>query len=214
MNFYIIRYLILIISLLALIYITKKRIVKLTKKRLILIIVIGNILCWMPYEKLFLSFYTPEKAFSYSFPNYEICKTLENNDYTFFLYKKVNTYSLTYFSKNSRDKWLFKNPLFLNDVELNSRVGIKIIERLNSYKRMYLYRLVAQNKIVFGNFANLISTAGIYLKNYAKSVDELLAYNKENVSFDELGVPKERKSLTENLEYARQLYETEQKRII
>jgi hypothetical protein len=72
----------------------------------------------MPYEKLFLSFSTPEKAFSYSFPNYKICKTLENNDYAFFLYKKANTYSLTYFSKNSRDKWFFKNPLFLNDVEL------------------------------------------------------------------------------------------------
>ncbi len=118
MNFYIIRYLILIISLLALIFIMRKGIVKLTKKRLILIIVIGYILCWIPYEKLFLSFSTPEKAFSYSFPNYEICKTLENNDYTFFLYKRASSYSLTYFSKNSRDKWLFKNPLFLNDVEL------------------------------------------------------------------------------------------------
>lgn len=117
MNFYIIRYLILIISLLALIFIMRKKIVKLTKERLILIIVIGYILCWIPYEKLFLSFSTPEKAFSYSFPNYEICKTLENNDYTFFLYKRASSYSLTYFSKNSRDKWLFKNPLFLNDVE-------------------------------------------------------------------------------------------------
>ncbi len=99
-------------------------------------------------------------------------------------------------------------------VDSNSPVGIKLVERLNSYKRMYLYRLVAENKIMFGNFANLMSTAGIYLKNYAKSVDEILAYKKENISFDELGVPKERKSLAENLEYAKQLYtEQPQKKI-
>jgi len=72
----------------------------------------------MPYEKLFLSFSSPENAFNYSFPNYEICKTLENNDYAFLLYKKDNVYSLTYFSKNNKDRWLFKNPLFENNVEL------------------------------------------------------------------------------------------------
>jgi len=67
---------------------------------------------------------------------------------------------------------------------------------------------------MFGNFANLVSTTGIYLTNYAKSVDEILGYKNVSTDFDELGVPKERKSLTENLESARQLYMPEPKRMI
>lgn len=119
MNFYIIRYFILAISLLILIFFMKKRILRLTRIKILLIIITGYILCWMPYEKLFISFSSPEKAFDYSFPNYEICKTLKSDDYAFLLYKKDNTYLITYFSKNNRNRWLFKNPLFLNDVEIS-----------------------------------------------------------------------------------------------
>ncbi len=128
MNFYIIRYFILLISLLILIFATGKRIFKLTKTKLSLIIVIFYILCWMPYESLFINFTNPAKAFNYSFPNHEICKTLEKDDYAFFLYKKDNIYSLTYFYKNSRDRWLFKNPLFLNDIELINHDKYKILK--------------------------------------------------------------------------------------
>ncbi len=95
-----------------------------------------------------------------------------------------------------------------------SAVAIKIQERLDSYKKIYLYRLGTENKIMFGNFANLVSKTGIYLGNYAKSVDELLASRTVNVSVDELGVPKERKSLAENLGYARELYTAEPQRTI
>jgi len=108
------------------------------------------------------------------------------------------------------------NKNIINDlkVEPDSQVAKKIQTLLNNYKRIYLYRLSRENKIMFGNFANLVSTTGIYLTNYAKSVDEILGYKNVSTDFDELGVPKERKSLTENLESARQLYMPEPKRMI
>lgn len=99
-------------------------------------------------------------------------------------------------------------------IDLDSTFVLKLQSRLDNYKKIYLYRLAAENKIMFGNFANLVSTTGVYLGNYAKSVDEVLGLKNVNTDFDELGVPKERKSLIENLDYARQLYESEQKRMI
>ncbi len=99
-------------------------------------------------------------------------------------------------------------------IDLASPLALKLQELLNRYKKVYLYRLGMENKMMFGNFANLVSMAGTYLENYAKSVDEILNYRNINEGVDELGVPKQRKSLADNLEYARQLYEPEQKRII
>jgi len=108
------------------------------------------------------------------------------------------------------------NKKLIDDLKIvpDSPLAMKLQTCLDSYKKIYLYRLSNENKIMFGNFANLVSMAGTYLENYAKSIDEILGYRNVNVGLDELGVPKERKSLTDNLEYAKQLYETEQKRII
>lgn len=99
-------------------------------------------------------------------------------------------------------------------IDLALPLALKLQELLSRYKKVYLYRLGTENKMMFGNFANLVSMAGTYLENYAKSVDEILNHRNVNDSVDELGVPKQRKSLADNLEYARQLYEPEQKRII
>lgn len=108
------------------------------------------------------------------------------------------------------------NKKLIDDLKVtpDSPLALKIQARLDSYKKAYLYRLGAENKIMFGNFANFVSTTGIYLENYAKSVDELLVSRTVNTGIDELGVPKKRKSLADNLEYVRELYMPEPQRTI
>lgn len=115
MNFYAIRYFILIIGL-VIIFITKKKgILTLGKAKIILLILIFYILCYIPYEKFFLDFKYLKAAFNYSFPHYEIWGTLESYNDTFVLYKKGNNYLITYFHQNNDKRWDFNNPLYQNN---------------------------------------------------------------------------------------------------
>ncbi len=100
------------------------------------------------------------------------------------------------------------NKKLINDLKIQDNLVLveKIMNCLNNSKIIYLYKLSNENKIMFGNFANLVDTAGTYFINYAKSVDDLIANKTFNRSIDELGVPNERKSLIENLQSARELY--------
>ncbi len=102
----------------------------------------------------------------------------------------------------------FYNNKIVQELKVQDNLSLanEIMDLLNSSKLIYLYKLSCENKIMFGNFANLVNTTGTYFTNYAKSVDDLIISRTPSTDMDELGVPKERRSLIQNLQSARELY--------
>lgn len=109
----------------------------------------------------------------------------------------------------------FYNNKIVQELKVQDNLALadKVMELLYNSKLIYLYKLSSENKMMFGNFANLVNTTGTYFTNYAKSVDDLIISRTLSTDMDELGVPKERRSLIQNLQSARELYLGDEQKI-
>lgn len=140
MNFYSLRFILAVIVIITVIIICRYSLKNYDKRTNIIVITIISVLIGItnivPIEKVFLKFNTLEEAFNYSYPNYDIVKVKNGENYSFIIYRdKSNQNYVTYFTKD-KNKWLLTNPYGFKSkirtyLDSNTTIKYTIIPKIN-----------------------------------------------------------------------------------
>lgn len=117
MNYYVLRItIILVVGLI--IFLINKFILKKNLKDIRFISVTGVFILAvvvLPYDKVFLKFNSIEKLFDYYYPNVELLKKYEYEDYAYALYQQDDTYNFIHLNKED-NHWKYENSILKQSI--------------------------------------------------------------------------------------------------
>jgi len=138
-------YMIVFIPIIISCFIFKKKKIKFSKLGftlyLIVMLVIMYFLSLIPLEYIFMEFNTVEEAFRYSYPNMEITKLYETEEYSIIHYKRgdyARTITGVAFFEKKKDKWTGVNNLMVKGSTKIVNGAVIDVYKIPKYKDIYL----------------------------------------------------------------------------